>query len=433
MSIKINSLEIENVKRVKAVKLDLTGENLTIIGGNNANGKTSVIESIAWALGGNKYALEQREGSVGAKYLKVTMSNGVVVERAGKNSTLKVTDPSGNKAGQSLLNTFIEGFALDLPRFLNANDKDKAKTLLNIIGIEKELIVLDQKEDQLYNKRLAVGQVADRKKKHAEELPFFENVPEVPVEASELIQQQQAILAKNGANQKLRSDLKQIEQAASFQQSNLDLLMKQQEDLLFKIGEKAELVKTLEGQVATAEKSTEELQDENTDAIEAQLAQHEEINAKVRANLDKQKAEEDSEELTGEYNGITEDIETVRDDRIALLEGADMPLENLTVKEGKLFYHGQTWGNMSGAEQLMVATAIVRKLNPECGFVLLDKLEQMDQPTLKGFGEWLEKEGLQAIATRVSTGEECSIIIEDGLVVDQAAPQTNDWSKGEWK
>lgn len=71
---------------------------------------------------------------------------------------------------------------------------------------------------------------------------------------------------------------------------------------------------------------------------------------------------------------------------------------------------------MSGAEQLKVATAIIRKLNPNCGFVLLDKLEQMDVETLAEFNQWLESENLQAIATRVSTGDECSIIIEDGYV-----------------
>lgn len=75
---------------------------------------------------------------------------------------------------------------------------------------------------------------------------------------------------------------------------------------------------------------------------------------------------------------------------------------------------------MSGSDQLRVATAIVRKLNPACGFVLLDKLEQMDLRTLQEFGAWLQTEGLQAIATRVSTGGECQIIIEDGRVADAA-------------
>ena len=74
---------------------------------------------------------------------------------------------------------------------------------------------------------------------------------------------------------------------------------------------------------------------------------------------------------------------------------------------------------MSGSDRLKVATAIVRKLNPNCGFVLMDKLEQMDLNTLKEFGEWLEAEGLQAIATRVSTGGECNILISDGYSIDQ--------------
>lgn len=41
MSMKINRLEIENVKRIKAVKLEPAQNGLTIIGGDNQQGKTS--------------------------------------------------------------------------------------------------------------------------------------------------------------------------------------------------------------------------------------------------------------------------------------------------------------------------------------------------------------------------------------------------------
>ena len=70
-------------------------------------------------------------------------------------------------------------------------------------------------------------------------------------------------------------------------------------------------------------------------------------------------------------------------------------------------------------------------MTPKCEFVLMDKLEQMDMDTLKKFGEWLEREGLQAIATRVSVGEECQIIIEDGYSKERKAPAPApvDWSK----
>ena len=73
---------------------------------------------------------------------------------------------------------------------------------------------------------------------------------------------------------------------------------------------------------------------------------------------------------------------------------------------------------MSGAEQLIVGTAIARALNPNCSFVLLDKLEQLDEITLDAFSVWLKQHDLQAIATRVSTGSECTLIIEDGEAME---------------
>ena len=130
--IKINELQLENVKRIKAVKLEPAQNGLTVIGG-----KTSVIDSRAWALGGDKYrpSQPQRNGSVIPPILHIELSNGLIVERKGKNSALKVIDPNGNKGGQQLLNEFIEQFALDLPIFMLGTSKDKAEILLQVIGV----------------------------------------------------------------------------------------------------------------------------------------------------------------------------------------------------------------------------------------------------------------------------------------------------------
>ena len=124
----------------------------------------------------------------------------------------------------------------------------------------------------------------------------------------------------------------------------------------------------------------------------------------------------DAEGYKKQYNELTDVLADIRQKKTDLLKNADLPLPELSVDEGELIYKGKKWDAMSGSEQLKVSAAIVRKLNPECGFVLLDKLEQMDEDTLNEFGRWLESENLQAIATRVSTGDECSIIIEDGMI-----------------
>ena len=419
MSMKINKLEIENVKRVKAVKIEPTANGLTIIGGKNNQGKTSVLDAIAWALGGDRYrpSQAQREGSVIPPNLHIVMNNGLIVERRGKNSDLKVTDPNGKKAGQQLLNEFVEQLALDLPKFMEATSREKAQTLLQIIGVGPRLADLERQEKELYNERTYIGRTADQKEKYAKEQPYYPDVPSVPVSASELIRQQQEILAQNGENQRKRERRHQLEQ-------EYQSVTEQIQALLAKQGQ-------LEADLKIARETSEGLTDRSTAELEENISNIEEINRKVRANLDKDKAEEDAKGYREQYKRLTAQIEEIRSQKTDLLKEANLPLPGLGVEDGELVYHGQKWDNMSGSEQLKVSTAIVRRLNPECGFVLLDKLEQMDLDTLHEFGQWLEQEGLQAIATRVSTGGECSLIIEDGYVAGQEHPAAEE--KKEWK
>lgn len=397
MPVKINTLEVENVKRVKAVTLTPRENGLTILGGDNGQGKTSVLDAICWALGGARFkpTSAAREGAYTDPHIRLTLSNGLVVERTGKNSALKVIDPAGNRSGQALLDSFISELALNLPKFLNASDKEKADTLLQIIGVGEQLAKFEAEEQRLYNQRRAIGQIADQKKKFAAELPSWQNVPEQPVTASELIQRQQDILRKNAENQRLRGELAKWTAEVSRLESELEFAKQK---------------------LLIAQTSASDLNDESTAEIERSIAEIDAVNAKVRDNIAKAQAEQEAADLAGQYDELTEQIEGIRLARSALLDSADLPLAGLSVESGRLLYNGRAWDCMSGAEQLRVGTAIVRRLNPDCGFVLLDKLEQMDVNTLREFGQWLELEGLQAIATRVSLGDECSVIIEDGYI-----------------
>lgn len=427
-SIKINKLEIENVKRIKAVKIEPTASGLTIVGGNNNQGKTSVLDSIAWALGGEKYrpSQPQREGSTIPPTLHIVLNNGLIVERKGKNSSLKVTDPSGNKGGQQLLNEFVEQLALDLPKFMEASGREKAQTLLKIIGVGDQLAALDQEENELYNQRRTIGQIADQKEKFAKEQPYYSDAPKELISPSDLIRQQQEILARNGENQRKRDQVKKYEDSVFFLQQSVDSMNEQLEEEKRKLQEAEENLRI-------AQMNAQDLQDESTAELEESISNIEEINRKVRANMDKDKAEDDAKEYRNQYNALTTEIDKKRNAKTDLLQSAELPLPELSVKDGELIYKGQQWDNMSGSDRLKVSTAIVRKLNPKCGFVLLDKLEQMDIQTLNEFGKWLEQEGLQAIATRVSTGDECSIIIEDGYVKDPDPESSATAPQKQWK
>ena len=186
MSVKITQFEAENVKRIRALRLTPSESGLTVIGGRNSQGKTSSLDAIVWALGGDRYrpSQAQREGSVLPPRLRLELSNGIVVERSGKNSDLKVTDASGRRAGQQLLNSFVEQLALDMPRFMQSTSREKASTLLRVIGLEDRVEALERQEKELYNQRRAIGQIAEQKDKYARELPFYPDAPEEPVSVS---------------------------------------------------------------------------------------------------------------------------------------------------------------------------------------------------------------------------------------------------------
>lgn len=425
-SIKINSLEIENIKRVKAVQLKPLENGLTVIGGKNGQGKTSVLDAIAWALGGDRFKPSQpeREGSHVPPNLHITLSNGLVVERRGEKGALKVIDPNGNKGGQQLLNEFVEQLAINLPKFMEQTSKEKANTLLKIIGVGDKLYELETQEQQLYNHRHAIGQIADQKAKFAKEMPCYAGVPNKPVSASELIKQQQILLAKNGENQRKRQQVAELEAKRTSLDERIAVLTEQLKQLTSEYGD-------VERDLDTARRTAADLQDESTAEIEQSISDIEQLNIKIRANLERERAELEAEDYKKQYEELTEQIEKVRSDKSALLDSADLPLKGLAVENGELIYNGFKWDNMSGSEQLKVSTAIVRKLNPKCGFVLIDKLEQMDTETLDEFGKWLESEDLQAIATRVGTGDECSIIIEDGYSYENSAAA--EMPKQTWK
>ena len=411
--VQIAALEIENVKRIKAVRVDCSGPRLTVIGGGNGQGKTSGLDSIAFALGGKKFQPTdlKRDGAMADPEISVTLSNGVVVKRSGKKAALKVTDPEGRKAGQALLNEFVSAFALDLPRFLDATTTEKAKTLLQVIGVEEELIAIEREEQAIYDERHAVGQIKNQKEATAKELIEYADVGTDLVSASELIKESELILGRNGVRQQKRNNLQSLralhpQVAAQIEKAKADLV-----DLEAKL-------RQVEEDLADAEREPAELEDESTTEIESKLEHIEEINVKVRHNLDKARANEDAEAEGQKYDELSVKLEAKRAEKLALLEGASLPLPGLGISNGELTYKAKAWDCMSGSEQLQVAAAIVRRLNPRCGFVLIDKLEALDADSLQSFSLWLEAEGLQAITTRVSKGDECSIVIEDGLSME---------------
>jgi AAA domain len=427
-NVKITSLEVENLKRVVAVSLDCTGRSLTVIGGNNGQGKTSVLDGIMWALGGDRFK-PTNPIHTGAEesYIKVVLDNGVTVERKGVSGALKVTSGTG-KGGQTLLNEFVNTFALNLPKYMTASNAEKAKMLLDVFpGLGEQLKRLNSEAKRIYDERLTLGQIADRKAKYAEELPFDFDAPTEPLSGSAMAGRMQEALSHNARNQAARQTVPRAQEDLKAKQYRVQSIEKRVKDLEDAMREtKLELTRAerecdqARDALNVAQSSTAQLKDMDTADIQKELENIDALNARCRANESKRNAEAEAAEYRQQYNAATDALEAVRAERIKLLAGVQMPLDGLSLNDdGELIYRGQPWDCMSGNEQLRVSAAICAAVNPKCGFVLLDKLEAMDVDSLREFGEWLAERNMQAIGTRVGKGEECSIVIEDGNVIEK--------------
>lgn len=419
--VKISSLELENVKRIRALQLEPTPEGLTVIGGRNAQGKTSVLDAIAWALGGNKMKPEapNRDGAANPARLHVELSNGIVVERSGKNGSLKVTDARGMKGGQALLDEFVGQLALDLPRFLEATDKGRADYLLGILGVSEELGRIERDIKATYDERRYVGQDADRKAKAAQEMRVYEDAPSEPISVLDLSIQLQAAMETNAENQRQREEAMRLRSVLERHEREVGILRQKLVESQKALDDALSSRDACEAECEAAKRRVSELRDIDTSPISSAIEGAEAANAKLRANVAREEAESAARQLRSQYDAMTNRLETLRGERVALLDNAGMPLKGLSVEDGVLTYNGHVWSDMSGAEQLRVATAIVRATKPECGFVLVDKLEQFDTQQLTEFAEWCEGEGLQVIGTRVATDDSCTVVIEDGRIVGQ--------------
>jgi len=401
--VKILCFSAENFKAVKTFYCEPNADGLTVIGGDNCAGKTTCLDILSFALGGKKYCPSnpRREGAVGDTTLHVELSNGLTVERRGKNLSLTVTDKEGARHGQELLDAFISNIAIDLPKFYNASAKDKAHMILDTLGIEEKIAELAKREKEKYDTRTMVGREADKKQKAAEDMPWHEDAPEEKLSVKELIDQQQEILARNGIKEEHRRNYEANKAELLRVSGEIDRLRQRQKEL-------SEEVRSAESEDFTLESTAE---------LEEQIANFEETNRKVAENAERTRRMEEADALHDQKDALTKEIEDIRAERLSLLKGADFPLEGLSVNDdGELVYNGQPWDCMSGAQQLIVSCAIASRINPNCRFVRMDKLEQLDLKTLAEFDAWLKTQDLQCIATRVSTGSECTLIIENGEV-----------------
>lgn len=472
---KVKHFTMQNVKGVNLFDYEFPLSGATVLGGKNNQGKTSVLNGMQYTVGGETYRPSNyhKDDTTEESLLRMVFSNGIVAQRIGDSADLKVYDENGKVARQKLLDQFITKFALDLPKFLNGSDKDRADILLKALHLEDEVNRLDDEIASEYEDRTIIGRIRDQKKKAGKEMPFHEGVPETEISPSDILARMQEVNVRNAkieaAKQELdkhNSDLvrlietgEKIEAAISkVDGETKSLCDKVDEDCKAKVASIEEQIRKLQESIQAAnafavshkeqivksaetnkdalsrqkmenDKAVEELSDkiaaaetqdftlEDTTTFQRELDAVEDTNIKVRENIARAKVLKEADEQALKYDEKTAVIEDLRKQKDALLQGAGLPYPGLSVENKVVTLNGKAWDCMSESMKIRVGCAIVMRINPSCKFMFVDKLEQLDSDSLAELDQFAKDHDIQIIGTRVTTDpDDCTIIIKNGYI-----------------
>lgn len=402
---KIMQLRAENVKRLGIVEITPEG-NVIIIGGKNGAGKSSVIDSIWYAMGGKGAAPSDpiRHGEKMAE-VSITIGNGeeklhVTRTWTREGSHLKVKNEKGTplKAPQSILDALYGSLTFDPLAFAGMKGADQIDTLKQLTGLD--LVGIEGEREAAYTTRTEVGRDLRQAEANFKAATFHRDVPEEQMSITELLEQRrnaQLVLDRiNSLNQRIQTKNQEI---ASLTES----------------------IQDLRAQVAAMSKERDGFDPPDIHQFDEQIANTEAIAQKQRDNDQALELQKRYEALETQHQGLNHTIEELDERKRLMVSSAKMPVEGLTFGSEAVLYQGVPLDQASSAERLRVSVAIGIAMNAKLKVLLIRDGSLLDKNNLAMIARMAEEADAQLWIERVGDGDECSVVIEDGHVSQGAA------------
>ena len=462
---KIIKLVAENVKRLHAVSITPDG-NLITIGGKNGAGKSSVLDSIAYAMGGAQLVPSEpiRSGESEAKIV-VDLGDLVVTRKFTRDraacdciasgndakpkqhgadphakncsvyigpmgetrSTLAVTNKDGARypSPQAVLDKLLGKLTFDPLAFARAEPKEQDAILRRLVGLDVAPIEARRKA--------AADQRAMLKKTHAIKaaqlaaMPFVNDTPaaEIPMEeiSNEML-----------AAERLRKAAEDAERKAD---SALDAIRSTEKDCEVNHARISELRDRINALERAATSLSDRLQDEqkryeafqivataaraavpDADAIRAKIKNTETMNAAVRANQKRDVADVEVKAMAAQIAETDEQVKQADQDKVNALTAATFPVPGLGLGDDGVMFNGHPFEQAGSAEQVRVSVAIGVALNPQLKVLLIRNGNMLDKASLASVAEQAEAAGMQVWVEMVAEDKDgMTVMMVDGEVV----------------
>ena len=439
---KIVNLQIENIKKIKAIEISPSG-NTVILSGINEQGKSTVLDSIWMAIGG-KGAIPEEPLRTGQKKGKIVLDLGDMVATrkfTEKGSTLEVVNKEGLKfpSPQSVLDKLVNRYSFDIQEFAGADKKTQVETILSIVEIPIDhkklqeisgvaitpsanpLDTLNATYKAVFDERTLANRELNKAKVAFESLEKAELAESVSL--SELVAEKEELEKHNQENERKRQSAK------IFTQSILDAetALKQTDTRISEVRE--ELKKLLQAktdqEVAitkafdardAVDKELDKLQDRDLTDINTRITNADETNRKAQAYQQYQESEKSYNEKKTEAAGYTSRLDAIKQYKDDLMKLVKFPIEGLGFANGGVTYLGLPFDQASGAQKLQVSCAIGMSQHPGLDVIRINDRAAFDSAHWAIIEQMAADRDFQVWSELVDESGKVGIVIEDGTV-----------------
>lgn len=400
----ITRLEIVDFKRIEAAAIDATTGKPIVLTGDNGQGKTSILDSILWALTRSGTDKPIHAGSDQAT-VALTLSNGTATTytvRRRQNEKgghyLDVLDAEGGKVAspQKFLDSLVGNLAFDPEAFTRLKPKEQADALRLAVGLDTADI--DEEAKTVFSQRTEANRAKETAEKLYKACPVAAGGPREIASVTDLIAKRDKLAAEHAETGKKVDAHHQAQrevEATTRIITDLEAQLKQAKIRLAQ--EQEEVKKTAEAAHAAVEATAghqAQIQEiatqlENIDAANAEAQAH---NRALEDREAKQKAYRDAVARWTLLDNRLKELNAAREERIAACK---FPVEGLAIQDDTVTVNGVPFADLNTAERIKLSALIAMAQNPTLKVVFIREGALISRQNLAVLAELAEQHGIQ--------------------------------------
>lgn len=417
--LKIIGLAAENVQRITAVDLKFDG-NFQVIGGDNKQGKTSVMHAIWLTIGGAQATKEVnapspiRDGETEAS-ATVDMGEFLAKRRwwydihGAIKSELKLENKEGlgYKSPQKLMDTFTSMIGIDPVMFSQLPPAKQTAVLLDLVQLDIDPVALDLQYADVFAKRTAENA---RVKEFTERLKGY---PQPPADLPTDFVSSADLFAAIEAGQELVKDTQRARLNAQQATERAALTERQLAELTAQLAnERVEA-----DRLAAVAEAMESVQVPDLEKLRADMANVDTLNMQVKAEQDRQNGLRALAAVKASADNMTAKLDEIKATKAAGLARAVWPVEGLGFGADGLTFNDLPFSQVSSAEMIEISLAMGKALNPRLRTVIIRDGSLLDNASMTRTMEWAQRNNFQVIVERVGNHDAGAIIMQDGAAL----------------